>query len=284
MPCAPLKYDFVMVRNRSWPAVSQIYTRNETVRPARTENRISLPALISMEKSIFLGTYSSVQEVGALRRDAMNMAKMIGRNDSPTIPGISEAIIEAQGHTRKLPSYYQLNVIYTAFTCSLTVLSPSFTVLILKSMPIVVMNVDENVPSAYRSSKHVLPTPDNTKQKRKHLRIRHRAGLLAGIKFNTTFRTAADTMRGVTLRKYRDYHIYIINTGRAGFQIQQRPVRNRASIDVFVHTPEKASKQGMLGRLGDVPLFPTVSSLICMSYRSCFPAAAMFEPAKRRAR
>ncbi len=39
------------------------------------------------------------------------------------------------------------------------VLSPSFTVLILKSMPIVVMNVDENVLSAYRSNKHVLPTP-----------------------------------------------------------------------------------------------------------------------------
>ena len=38
------------------------------------------------------------------------------------------------------------------------VLSPNLMVLTLKSMPIVVMNVDENVPSAYRSNKHDLPT------------------------------------------------------------------------------------------------------------------------------
>jgi hypothetical protein len=98
IPWAPRKYEVVMVRNRSWPAVSHIchYTHNERVVSSLTELK------------------------GELTKDE--------------------------------------------HTCNLMRLPSNWIFLILKSMPMVVMNVGEKESLAYLSSRQVFPTPKSLRQ------------------------------------------------------------------------------------------------------------------------
>lgn len=123
-------------------------------------------------------------------------------------------------------------------TCSLIRLPSMSTVLILKSMPIVVMNVGLNESLAYRRRRHVLPTP-----------ARGRGGEGRVVEANEA-------------RPRRRVHIavggvHVGATARAE-SAGRRALRARSRADTRASAPE----------------LPIVSSLIWRSYPSFLPAMA----------
>ena len=140
-------------------------------------------------------------------------------------------------------------------TCSLTVLSPSLMVLILKSMPMVVMNVDEKVPSAYRSNRHVLPTPALS-QPTPHPQRRPRHTYATDHATTATAPAARPQPKPCTPPLVDTHGTHRHQCGT----LQRPPTLPRDS---------RVSDTSAGGRPPfHSPLLPTVSSLICMSCRS----------------